>query len=649
MWLGVDYYPEQWNPELMDADMDTIKEMGGNVIRIAEFSWHLMEKKEGQYDFSFFDKVIAKAKEKDLKVIMGTPTATIPAWLAKKYPSILSQFENGQKRTFGGRHVYCFNSQEMYTYSEKIIRALVEHYKGEKQIVAWQIDNEIGHEDSDICWCSQCQKAFWKYLEEKFDKDIDRLNDIYGTTFWSQEYNSFDEIPLPAATITTHNPALRLDWERFRSLSIVRFIDFQVRLIKEIDPEAVVMHDFPGGGLGKHVDYSQVARNLDVVAYNNYPVWGGQKEPILPYEIAFGLDYIRGLKRENFWITEAIMGAQGHDVTGFLPRPNQAKMWSYQGMAHGCTSMMYFRYRGATKGAEQFCYGVIDTDNIKGRKFYEVQSFFKDIEQYAQILDTPIHSDVAIVYDYDSLASFRIQRQSILLDCPNEMKKLYKTFYDENVSVDVIPSDADLSGYKIVLVPQMIITKPEFRSKVEVFVEKGGTLVLTYRNAVKDVNNNIPFGQVIPVGYSTLTGIMVTETESLQDLDAFPLVGQGSFADSQGYGGIFRDMLKVQDAEVLYRYGDPFYQEYAAITRRKQGSGTVYYLGCGMDETITARLMREIMTDNEIRTIPSDSGVEIVQRGSGTKRFQMYINHNDHEAKAGDVVLKAFECKIEQI
>ena len=160
MWLGVDYYPEQWNPELMDADMDTIKEMGGNVIRIAEFSWHLMEKKEGQYDFSFFDKVIAKAKEKDLKVIMGTPTATIPAWLAKKYPSILSQFENGQKRTFGGRHVYCFNSQEMYTYSEKIIRALVEHYKGEKQIVAWQIDNEIGHEDSDICWCSQCQKAF---------------------------------------------------------------------------------------------------------------------------------------------------------------------------------------------------------------------------------------------------------------------------------------------------------------------------------------------------------------------------------------------------------------------------------------------------------------------------------------------------------
>ncbi len=141
MWLGVDYYPEQWDSNLMDTDMDTIKEMGCNVIRIAEFSWHLMEKTEGQYDFSFFDQVISRAKEKELKVIMGTPTATIPAWLAKKHPSILSQFEIGQKRVFGVRHVYCFNSPEMYQYSEKIIRALVEHYKGEKQIAAWQMDN----------------------------------------------------------------------------------------------------------------------------------------------------------------------------------------------------------------------------------------------------------------------------------------------------------------------------------------------------------------------------------------------------------------------------------------------------------------------------------------------------------------------------
>lgn len=646
MWLGVDYYPEQWDPSMMDADMDNILELGGNVIRIAEFSWHLMEKKEGEFDFSFFDKVIAKAKEKELKVIMGTPTATIPAWLAKKHPDILSEFEGGKKRSFGGRHVYCFNSPHMYEYSEKIIRELVSHYKDEEQIVAWQLDNEIGHEGSDICYCENCRKAFQNFLKKKFDSDIDKLNDTYGTTFWSQEYNEFDEIPLPAETITTHNPALRLDWERFRSKSITDFMGFQARLIREIAPDAIVMHDFPGGGLTKHVDYSKVAKSLDVVAYNNYPVWGGQKVPILPHEIAFSLDYIRGLKGENFWITEAIMGAQGHDVTGFLPRPNQAKMWSYQGMARGCCSMMYFRYRGAVKGAEQFCYGVIDADNKKRRKFYEVQDFMTDIKQYKEALDAPIKAEVAILYDYDSLASFRIQKQSILLDPPAEMQKLYKIFYDSNIMVDVIPSDRDISSYKIVIVPQMIIMDSAMIGKLSDFAMNGGKLIMTYRTAVKDRDNNLTLGAMIPVGMNDLTGICVEETESLQDLEAFPITGSGTCAGQTGHGGIFRDMLTVDDAEVLYWYGDKFYTDYAAVTRKPQGKGSVYYIGCSPDENTLTRIMGLAIDEAGIERTISPDGVEIVWRGNENQHIRMLINHNSFSTEACGVTLAPFECKI---
>jgi beta-galactosidase len=647
MLLGVDYYPEQWDASMLEADLDTIIELGCNVIRIGEFSWHLMEKTEGNYDFSYFDHVIAKAKEKGLKVIMGTPTATIPAWLAKKYPDILSEFEGGKKRSFGGRHVYCFNSPVMYEYSEKIIRELVTHYKEEKAIVAWQIDNEIGHEGSDVCYCEKCQNAFRTFLNHKFNGDIDKLNDVYGTTFWSQEYNSFDEIPTPMETITTHNPALRLDWERFRNKSIVDFMDFQAKLIKEVAPEANVMHDFPGGGLDKHVDYSEVAESIDTVAYNNYPVWGGQKVPIEPHEIAFGLDYIRGFKRKNFWITEAIMGAQGHDVTGFLPRPNQAKMWSYQSVAHGCDSLMYFRYRGATKGAEQFCYGVIDADNVKRRKFYEVQDFFKTISKYADVIEKPISADVAILYDYDSLAAFRIQRQSILLDCQNEMKKIYKSFFDKNVPVDIIPARYDFSQYKVIVVPQMIITHPEIKTRIEAFAENGGTVVMTYRTAVKDTDNNVPFGETAPVGYNTFTGVKVVETESLQDLDAFSVIGQGAFAGSEGVGGIFRDMLEVEDAEVLYRYGDKFYTDFAAVTRKPCGKGMVYYIGCGLEESLSRKIYETIMDENGIETVITDSGVESVLRGDNDSgRIRMLINHNDYEACAGDVVLAPFECRI---
>lgn len=647
MLLGVDYYPEQWDPALMDADLDAVRELGGNAIRIAEFSWHLMEPAEGQYDFSFFDQVIAMAKEKGLRVILGTPTATIPAWLANRHPDILSRFENGQPRAFGGRHVCCYNSPRLYEYSEKIIRAMAGHYKDEPQVAAWQIDNEIGHEGSDLCWCPRCREAFRRFLRDKFGGEIRRLNETYGTTFWSQEYNDFDEIPLPAPTITTHNPALRLDWERFRSKSLCDFLDFQARLIREIDPQAVIIHDFPGGGLDKRVDYSQAAKCLDVAAYNNYPVWGGQKEPLPPHEIAFALDHIRGLKRKNFWITEAIMGAQGHDVTGYLPRPNQAKLWSWQGMAHGCESLLYFRYRGAAKGAEQFCYGIIDADNRKGRKFREVQSFFQEVPRYARALEAPIHSDVAIVYDYDSLASFRIQRQSLLLDCPGEMKKLYKAFYDRNVSVDVIPAEADLTGYKIVLLPQLTVTKPEFQARAERFVREGGTLVLTYRTGVKDPDNNLFFGEVLPVGWSGLAGVTVAETESLQEQDAFPIIGEGDFAGASGHGGVFRDMLEVQDAEILYRYGDSFYREFAAVTRKRNGLGMVYYLGCSLDENTASRLMETILADCQIETIPSPEGVEIVTRGGAGQRIRMLMNHNAFEAEALGVTLPPYGCVIQ--
>lgn len=474
MLLGVDYYPEQWAPSCMEADMDRIVELGCNVIRIGEFAWHRMEPQEGAYDFSFFDGVIDLAKKKGLQIIFGTPTATPPAWLIDKYPDVLSQFEDGAPRFFGGRHTYCFSSAVYREYCKKIVTKLARHYRNEKAIVAWQVDNELGHEGSDLCWCPRCRDAFQQYLDRKFGGDIHLLNETYGTAFWSQEYNRFDEIPLPAPTITTHNPALRLDWERFCSENIVSFANLQTEILHREIPGCTVIHDFPGGGLTKHVDYSDVSKKLDRIAYNNYPVWGGQKEPLPPSEIAFGLDYIRGLRRENFWVTEAIMGAQGHDITGFLPRPGQAKMWSWQAMAHGCDSLIYFRYRGATKGAEQFCYGLLDADNIPRRRFFEAQNFFQTVREYEDVLSAPIPSDVAILYDYDSLASFRIQQQSLLLDCEREMKRLHSVFFKAGQTVDVIPARMDFSKYRLVVIPHMIVTDPDFAQRLKAYVAAGG-------------------------------------------------------------------------------------------------------------------------------------------------------------------------------
>ena len=642
MLLGVDYYPEQWESARMEADMDRILELGGNVIRIGEFAWHRMEPEEGRFEFSYFDGVIAMAKAKGLQVIFGTPTATPPAWLIHKYSDILSQFENGASRAFGGRHVACYSHETYRAYCAKIITRLAQHYKEEPAIIAWQIDNELGHEGSDQCWCPRCRASFQQFLREKFGGDIRALNETYGTAFWSQEYNDFDEIPLPAPTITTHNPALRLDWERFCSEKLRSFARFQAELLRKIIPGAVVMHDFPGGGLGKHADYSALAGTLDRVAYNNYPVWGGQKEPLPPSEIAFGLDYIRGLKGENFWITEAIMGAQGHDVTGFLPRPDQAKLWSWQGMAHGCEGLLYFRYRGATKGAEQFCYGILDADNVPRRRFYEVQRFFNEVRPYESVLTTPVYSDAAILYDYDSLSSFRIQQQSLLLDCEAEMKRLHGILFRVGQSVDVIPASRDFSGYRLVIIPNMIVTDPGFTNRLKAYVAGGGVAVVTYRTAVKDRDNNLVFGKTIPVDLCDLLGLFVEETESVQEYDCIPLAGE----TGSGTAGIFRDMIVPQGAQTLWRYDDPFYRRYAAITRNSWGKGTVYYVGTTPDQAILDRVIGQAMEAAGLESLALPDGVESVVRESGEARVRILLNHNETTVCVLGQELAPFQVKV---
>ncbi len=97
-----------------------------------------------------------------------------------------------------------------------------------------------------------------------------------------------------------------------------------------------------------------------------------------------------------------------------------------------------------------------------------------------------------------------------------------------------------------IFLPQMIITKPEMEEKVEAFVKNGGTVIVTYRHAVKDADNNVPFGETLPVHYNALAGLTVEETESLQDYDAFPVVGSGVFEGVEGTGGIFCDIGLVE-------------------------------------------------------------------------------------------------------
>ena len=586
-YYGVDYYPEQWGLSHLEEDLEGIRELGCNIIRIADFAWDILEPEDGVYDFSLFDTVVERAAAHGLKVMMCTPSATMPAWLYQAHPEIMIEDEQGHRQPYGARRGYCMNHPYYVEKAAAVARAMARHYRGNKNVVLWQTDNEVGHEGSDLCFCENCRKGFVSFLKERYSS-IGELNERWGTSFWSQMYSSFDQIPLPRHAFVAQNPSLRLEWERFRSDTVHRYLKALYDAVKSGDPDAEVVHDFSGGQWSKHYDTFAMADCMDTAAYNNYPVWGGQAAPMAPHAIAFTLDTARGWKQKDFIVTESIMGAQGHDVIGCAPKPGEAKKWALDSIRHGVESILFFRYRGFTKGAEQLCFGILDADNQKRRRYRETQEFFAE----AAPQSPPTEKNRAVlIYDFDSAAAWRIQRQSDAMDYEAEAMKLYKQFFDRGIGVDILSPDRDIRGYEYVVVPAMVLMKEDFKAKLKEAVAEGAAAVLTFRTAWKDRDDNFTFGQRLPCGLTDLTGCMLEEHEALLKDQTASLVMDGTPCE----GEVFKEMLTLTTAEpVACLTGDPF-GDYPVCSVNRYGKGTCWYLGTSLKEEALTSLFRRIL------------------------------------------------------
>ncbi|MBC7237706.1 MAG: beta-galactosidase [Chloroflexi bacterium] len=222
MYYGVDYYPEHWPRERWNVDAQLMQEAGINLVRMAEFAWALLEPQEGHYEFDWLDEAIDLLGQHGIVTILGTPTATPPAWLCTTYPEIMRVTRDRQRVTFGMRRQYCPGSETYRRLSAQIVRAMAEHYAHHQQVIGWQLDNEFGCHDSTRCYCESCQQRFQRWAEERY-KTLDALNQAWGTVFWSHVYNAWDEIPLPWSTGGVANPCLELDFWRFSSDQIAEY------------------------------------------------------------------------------------------------------------------------------------------------------------------------------------------------------------------------------------------------------------------------------------------------------------------------------------------------------------------------------------------------------------------------------------------
>jgi len=191
-YFGVDYYPEQWPEECWEVDARLMQEANINLVRLAEFAWSMMEPVEGKFDFEWLDHVVAILASNDIKVVLGTPTASPPAWLMAKDKSLFRVDENGRRLTYGNRREYCPNNPLYHKHSKEIVSQMAQHYQGHPTVIGWQIDNEFG----DRCYCDTCRRAFQAWLLERYGY-IEALNERWGTTFWSHTYSNWTEIPVP--------------------------------------------------------------------------------------------------------------------------------------------------------------------------------------------------------------------------------------------------------------------------------------------------------------------------------------------------------------------------------------------------------------------------------------------------------------------
>ena len=626
-YFGVDYYPEHWPEERWSEDARLMAEAGLNVVRLAEFAWARMEPHEVHYDFDWLDRAISILAAHGIRVVLGTPTASPPPWLMAKDPDLFLVHRDGRRATFGNRREYCPNNPRYHDYTRRMVTKMAEHYADHPAVIGWQIDNEFGSR----CYCALCAQAFQEWLQERYGT-LDALNEKWGTVFWSHVYTDWREIPPPLTTGSSPNPGLALDFFRFSSDSYLAYQQMQVDVLRDKCPRHFITHNLMGFGYDQ-LNYFDLARTLDLVAWDNYPrgAWDMQAE-VDPSRPALGHDTMRGLKRQNFWVMEQQAGPSGWETVSVAPRPGELRLWAYQSIAHGADALVFFRWRTARFGTEEYWHGLLDHHGRPGRRYEEIRRMGAEIKQIGeQVCGASVRPSVAMVLCYDSRFAFQVQANNPSFSYSAHFQQVYRALYERHVPVDVVAPTGNLSAYKLVVAPALHVVSEAVAENLKRFVQAGGVLVLTARSGVKDETNTV-VDVPLPGLLANLCGVEVEEYDSLPP-DAsnelrFALPELASAAPASAR--IWCDVLRLNGATAVAHYTQDYYAGKPAVAVNRFGRGHVIYVGTIGDDRLYGALagwLTGLAGVSPLLTTPE--GVEVAERWQGPQRLLFLLNHTD--------------------
>lgn len=624
---GGDYNPEQWSEDIWEEDMRLFALAGIDIVTLNVFSWASLQSDENTYHFEKLDKIMDLVEKNNLKVCMATSTAAHPAWMAKKYPDILRTEFNGMKRKFGSRHNSCQNSETYKKYSVLLAQKLAERYKDRKSIVAWHICNEYGGE----CYCENCEKAFRKWLKNKY-KTIDELNKAWNTSFWGHTFYEFDEIVLPnllsehfAENRTTFQ-GISLDYRRFNSEGMLHCFKEEYKAIKKVIPNAEITTNLMG--FYKPLDYQMWAKEMDFISWDNYP----SNEDAYS-RIAMNHDLMRGIKGgKPFVLMEQTPSVTNWLDYNALKRPNVMRLWSYQAMAHGADAIMFFQMRRSIGACEKYHGAVIDhVGNENTRVFREIARLGNELKILKnKILGTHINSKVAIVFDWDNWWALEYSAgPSCDLKYLDEVYLYYKALAEQNYSVDIIGVTDDLTKYNMVIAPILYMTKTNYDENIRQYVKNGGTFITTFFSGIVNENDLVITGGY-PGKLRDILGIWVEE------IDALPPNKSNSFKynNNKYTANLLCDIIHLEGAEKLAYYEEDFYAKTPVLTVNKFGNGKSYYIGTRANKEFYKEFLNQILNENNIKPVLSEfsEGIEATIRCNNENNYLFILNHNDNES-----------------
>lgn len=622
---GGDYNPEQWPEDTWEEDMRLLKLAHIDIVTLNVFSWASLQPDENTYCFEKLDKIMELVKKHGLKVCLATSTGAHPAWMARKYPDILRTEFNGMRRKFGGRHNSCPNSPTYRKYSVRLAEKLAEHYKDYDNIVAWHISNEYGGE----CYCENCERAFRVWLKDRY-KTIDELNRAWNNSFWGHTMYDWEEAVLPNllsehfADDRTMFQGISLDYRRFNSDSILECCKLEYEALKAVTPDIPVTTNMMG--TYKALDYQKWAKELDFVSWDNYP---SNDDSVA--SIALRHDLMRGIKQgKPFALME-----QTPSVTNWLPynalkRPGVMRLWSYQAVAHGADTVMFFQMKRSIGACEKYHGAVIDhVGNENTRVFKEVSALGAELDTIGELtLGARTPAKAAIYFDWENWWAMEYSAgPSVRLHYVDEILKYYTAFNTLNIPVDFIGAEDDLSAYKVVAAPVMYMVKDGYDEKLRSFVQNGGSFLTTFFSGYVDKNDLVTVGGY-PGKLRDILGIWVEEE------DALPEGVNNSFVynDVTYPAEIICDLLHTETAVSYCGYESDFYKGMPVITENRFGKGSAYYIATASNESFYEKFLKDICERAGVTPIlDTPKGVEATVRENENGVFLFLLNHTDEE------------------